>query len=156
RSLLDLLTEARADIRQGVDPALLERERVLRQLISDKADSQTRLLSGEHTEDSATAAAKEIGTLTTDYEPVEAQIRPTSPRYAALTEPVPLTLKEIQSDVLDEETMLLEYSLGEEKSFLWAVTPTSISSFELPKRAEIESAARRAYEAVTARNRLAT
>src|SRR5262249_12339120 len=67
----------------------------------------------------------------------------------------PLTLKEIQSDVLDGETLLLEYALGEEKSFLWAVTPTSISSFELPKRAEIESAARRVYEAVTARNLLA-
>src|SRR5262245_25723068 len=155
RSLLELLTEARAEIRQGVDPALLERERSLRQMISDKADGQMRLLSGEHTEESAAAASKEIDVLTTDYEQVEAQIRQTSPRYAALTEPAPLTLKEIQSDVLDEETLLLEYALGDEKSFLWAVTPTSISSFELPKRAEIESAARRVYEAVTARNRLA-
>ncbi len=155
RSLLELLTEARAELRQGVDPALLERERSLRQMISDKADGQMRLLSGKHTEERATAAAKEIDALTTDYEQVEAQIRQTSPRYAALIEPVPLTLKEIQSDVLDEETLLLEYALGEEKSFLWAVTPTSISSFELPKRAEIESAARRVYEAVTARHRIA-
>jgi CHAT domain-containing protein/Tfp pilus assembly protein PilF len=153
RSLLELLTEARAEIRQGVDPALLERERALRQMISDKADRQMRLLSGAYTEESATAAAKEMDALTTDYEQVEAKIRQTSPRYAALTEPVPLTLKEIQSDALDDETLLLEYALGEEKSFLWAVTPTSISSFELPKREKIESAARRVYEAVTARNR---
>jgi CHAT domain-containing protein/Tfp pilus assembly protein PilF len=152
RSLLELLTEARAEIRQGVDPALLERERALRQLISDKADSQAQLLSGKHTEEQATAAAKEIDALTTDYEQVEAQIRQTGPRYAALTEPLPLTLKEIQSDVLDEETLLLEYALGEEKSFLWAVTPTSISSFELPKRAEIEPVASRVYELLIARN----
>ena len=38
--------------------------------------------------------------------------------------------------------LLLEYSLGEERSYLWAVTPTSIKSFELPKRAEIETTAR--------------
>jgi CHAT domain-containing protein len=44
--------------------------------------------------------------------------------------------------------------LGEERSFLWAVTPTSIRSFELPKRAEIESALQRFYEALTARNRM--
>jgi CHAT domain-containing protein/Tfp pilus assembly protein PilF len=147
RSLLELLTEARAEIRQGVDPALLERERALRQMISDKAES----LGGKRAEEQVTAA-KEIDALITDYEQIEAQIRQTSPRYAALTEPTPLTLKEIQSDALDEETLLLEYALGEEKSFLWAVTPASISSFELPKRAEIEPVARRIYELLIARN----
>jgi CHAT domain-containing protein/Tfp pilus assembly protein PilF len=153
RSLLELLTEAGAQIRQGVDPALLEHERTLRQSISDKADFQTRLLSGKHTEEQARTAANEIDALATDYEQVEARIRQTSPRYAALTLPVPLTLQEIQRDVLDDETLLLEYSLGEEKSYLWAVTPTSIGSFELPRRAEIESTAQRVYETLTARNR---
>jgi CHAT domain-containing protein/tetratricopeptide (TPR) repeat protein len=152
RSLLELLAEAGGEIRQGVDPSLLERERLLRQSISDKADGQMRLLSGKHTEDQVAAAAKEIDTLTTDYEQLQAQIRQTSPRYAALTQPAPLSLKEIQKDVLDDETLLLEYALGEEKSFLWAVTPASIQSFELPKRAEVEAAARRVYETLTARN----
>jgi CHAT domain-containing protein len=152
RSLLELLKEAHAEIRQGVDPALLERERTLRQTISEKADHQTQLLSGKHTQEQAAAAAKEIDALTTDYEQVQAQIRHTSPRYAALTEPAPLTLKEIQTEVLDSETLLLEYAIGEEKSFLWAVTPSSIKSFELPKRSEIESVARRVHEILTARN----
>lgn len=152
RSLLELLTEAGAEIRQGVEASLLERERILRQTISDKADQQMRLLSGKYTPEQAAAAAKEIEGLTTEYEQVQTQIRQTSPRYAALTRPVPLSLKEIQTDVLDNETVLLEYSLGEEKSFLWAVTQGSIRSFELPKRAEIEGAARRVYELLTARN----
>lgn len=152
RSLLESLAEAGSEIRQGVDPVLLERERALRQSISDKADGQTRLLSGKHTEDQAAAAAKEIDALATDYEQVQAQIRKTSPHYAALTQPAPLSLKEIQKDVLDDETLLLEYALGEEKSFLWAVTSASLQSFELPKRAEIEAAARHVYELLTARN----
>jgi len=46
----------------------------------------------------------------------------------------------------------LEYALGDEKSFLWAVTPDSVTSYELPKRSEIEAAARRMYELLTARN----
>ena len=37
RSLLDLLSEARADVRQGVDAALLERERSLGRQLNDKA-----------------------------------------------------------------------------------------------------------------------
>ena len=152
RSLLELLKEARAEIQQGVDPALLERERSLQQLISEKAERQRNLLSGKHTAEQAAAAEKEINSLTTEFEQVQAQIRHTSPRYAALTQPVPLSLKEIQSEVLDENTLLLEYALGEEKSYLWAVTPTALHSFELLKRAEIEAAARRVYESLTARN----
>jgi CHAT domain-containing protein/Tfp pilus assembly protein PilF len=152
RSLLELLTEASAEIRQGVDPSLVERERMLRQSISDKADHQMRLHSAKHTEEQAAAMAKELAALTTEYEQVQAQIRQTSPRYAALTQPAPLTLKEIQSKVLDDETLLLEYAVGELKSFLWAVTPTSLNSFELPKREELEPVARRVYEALNARN----
>ncbi|MFY9572365.1 MAG: CHAT domain-containing tetratricopeptide repeat protein, partial [Blastocatellia bacterium] len=152
RSLLELLSEASAEIRQGVDPALLERERTLRQTISDKADGQMHLLRGKHTEEQATAVSREIDALTTEYEQIQGRIRETSPRYAALTQPVPLGLKEIQQRVLDTETLLLEYSLGEEKSYFWAVTPTSIKGFELPKRAEVESVARRVYELLIARN----
>jgi len=156
RSLLELLKEARAEIRQGVDPSLLERERQLRETIADKAERQTRLTMGKQTEEQRTAAEKELAALTTEYEQVQAQIRNTSPRYAALTEPVPLGLKAIQQQVLDDDTLLLEYSLGDEKSFLWAATPTWIKSFELPARSQIEQVARRIYETLTARNQSPT
>ena len=152
RSLLELLREATAGIRHGVDPALLDRQRALGQLISEKAESQSRLLNEKHTEEQATAAAKEIASLTTEYEQIEAQIRETSPQYAALVQPVPLKLEETQQRVLDTDTLLLEYSLGEEKSYLWAVTPDSLKTYELPKRAIIEPVARRVYELLTARN----
>jgi tetratricopeptide (TPR) repeat protein len=94
RSLLELLTEASAEIRQGVDPALLEGERSLQQLISAKAEQQTRLLRGQHTPEQAAAAAGELNALTTEYDQVQAAIRQTSPRYAALTQPAPLSLKD--------------------------------------------------------------
>jgi len=152
RSLLELIAEARAEIRRDVDPALIERERGIRLRIVDKAESQTRLLSGNHTEDEARAAVRELDLLTTEYEQLQARMRQTSPRYASLTQPVPLTVKEIQNEVLHDDTLLLEYALGEERSFLWAVTPTSIHSFELPRRSEIERVARRFYDVLTGRN----
>ena len=58
----------------------------------------------------------------------------------------PRGLAEIQRRVLDGDTLLLEYCLGEERSFLWAVTSTSLESFVLPGRAALETAARRVYE----------
>ena len=149
RSLLDILTESRADIREGVDPVLLERERLLQQQLSAKSERLTRLLGGKHTEEQKTAASKELQGVLTDYRDIQEQIRARSPRYAALTQPQPLSLKEIQQ-LLDEDTVLLEYALGEERSYLWAVTAASITSFELPRRAEIEAAARRVYELLVA------
>nr|MBA3356812.1 tetratricopeptide repeat protein [Pyrinomonadaceae bacterium] len=143
RSLLEALSEARADIRQGVEPSLLQRERTLQQRLNVAAERQMRLLTGKHTEEQVAAVKKEIDALTAEFQDVQAQIRQRSPRYAALTQPAPLGLKEIQA-LLDSDTLLLEYALGEERSYLWAVTPTSIKSFELPKRSEIDKEVRRA------------
>jgi CHAT domain-containing protein/Tfp pilus assembly protein PilF len=150
RSLLELLTEARADIRQGVNPKLLEQERTLQQQLDVREKRRQELLSSNPTEAQVTALEKEIEALLGQYREVQAQIRATSPRYAALTQPKPLTLAEIQQQVLDDNTLLLEYSLGEEGSYLWAVTKTGITSYELPKRATIEAAAKRFRETLTA------
>ena len=119
RSLLDVLTEARTDIRMGVDAKLLDRESKFQQELNLKSEQLTRLLVANRTSGGGKARGQ---SLLNAYQEVEAQIRSSSPRYAALTQPVPLNLKQIQTQVLDENTLLLEYSLGDEKSFLWAVT----------------------------------
>jgi CHAT domain-containing protein len=72
----------------------------------------------------------------------------------------PLRADEIQRRLLDENTVLLEYALGTasdaetDRSYLWLVTSTGVESRLLPKRAEIEAAAQRVYELMTARNRV--
>lgn len=151
RSLIELLNEAHADIRQGVDPKLLERERSLQHLLNAKTEQQIRLLVGKHTDEQAAAAAKEIEVLKAEYQQVETEIKAKSPRYAALTQPQPLKTEEIQR-LLDRDALLLEYSLGEDRSYLWAITPSSISSYELPKRADVETAAKQFYVALTTPN----
>jgi CHAT domain-containing protein/Tfp pilus assembly protein PilF len=138
RSLLDLLTESRANIRQGVDPQLLAQEQSIKRSLNAKA-SQLRKLSDSDSVDWKNLN-REIEEQTSAYEGVEAQIRSTSPAYAALTQPQPLSLREIQRE-LDPDSVLLEYALGQEQSYLWAVTPTSLFSYELPKRDAIEDAA---------------
>jgi tetratricopeptide (TPR) repeat protein len=151
RSFLELLKEASADIRQGVDGSLLERERSLQQQLNARAAAQARLLNRKHTPEQADAIAKEIAAITAEYEEVQALIRARSPRYAALTQPQPLGLVEIQQQTLDEDTLLLEYALGEKRSYLWLVSQHSIDNYELPPRADVEAATRRVYELLTAR-----
>ena len=93
-----------------------------------------------------------MDSLGAEIEQVQSRIRETSPKYAALTQPAPLDLQDIQRRVLDRDTVLLEYELGAERSFLWAVTSSSLATFELPPRVTIESAAKKVYELLAARN----
>ena len=44
-------------------------------------------------------------------------------------------------------------SIGEERSFLWAVTSTGLTSYELPKASVIEAMAQRVYDLLTSPNR---
>src|SRR4026209_1892443 len=94
---------------------------------------------------------REISALENEYQQVQAAIRKSSPQYSALTQPQPLDLKGIQQQ-LDPNTMLLEYSLGAERSYVWVVTPDSLKTYALPKREEVESVARRVNESLTARS----
>jgi len=153
RTLLEMLSAAHVDIRKGVDAALLQRERSLQSDIAAKSNLHLRLLGDKQTEQQAAAVSKEIEGLLTQHKDVEEQIRVSSPSYAALTQPQPLTAKEIQEQVLDNDTILLEYSLGEDRSYLFALTSSSLNGYELPKRAEIESKTRSLYDLLTERDR---
>ena len=151
RSLLEMLSESHVEIRKGADPLLIEKERTLSEHINAKAQRRIQLFGQKGAEAQIAALNNELNELEAEYEQVQATIRKASPAYAALTQPQPLGLKEIQSQ-LDQGTMLLEYSLGEERSYVWAVTQNSLKTHELPKREQIEHAARRVYELLTARS----
>ncbi len=144
RSFVESLREAHQDFRQDVDPVLLERERALEKVMEAKL-AQRAELTRKPGQD-ATTLTKEIDRLTAEYDSIRAQIKLKSPRYAALMEPQPFTLDQIQQRILDADSILLEYMLGDERSYLWAVTRTEIWSYELPPRAEIEVAARKFRE----------
>ena len=145
RSLLDLLTESRAEVGQGVDPALIKRERELAVQLNEKAAKLT--MSPVQTPE----LKREVSQLESDLERTQVAIRKASPRYSALTMPQPLGLKEMQAQ-LDDDTLQLEYGLGEGRSYLWAVTRNSLTSYELPDGEQIKKSALRVYNLMTARN----
>jgi CHAT domain-containing protein len=99
----------------------------------------------------APAFDKEIDELTVRYSEVEAQIRVSSPRYAALTMPEPIRVAEIQRDLLDQDTVLLEFATAGGQGWLWAVTRDTFTSYNLPFPARINSASRRIHQLLTAR-----
>lgn len=151
RGLLDLLALAGVDAKKGVEEPLLDREQQARDRLIERAYKQSALLLGKHTKEEADKINREVTVETDAYQGLQAEIRNKNPRYAALTQPISLNTSQIQQ-LLDSGTVLLEYSLGDKKSYLWAVTATSIASFDLPGRGEIETIVKRVYELSTARN----
>jgi CHAT domain-containing protein/Tfp pilus assembly protein PilF len=153
RTLLELLDAAHADIRKGVDSALLAQQRALQTDINAKRDRRASLLEGKQTTDPVKAVDNEISNLIAQYEDVQAKLRTSSPQYAALTLPQPLTSESIRNELLDHDTVLLEYSLGDERSYVFAVTPEKTAAFLLPKNADIESAALHLYKLLSSHPR---
>jgi CHAT domain-containing protein/Tfp pilus assembly protein PilF len=153
RVLLETLIEARADIRPGADAGLLDRERALQKQLSKVGEELSRVLAKEGAAEDVARARGELEAKSEEYRQVQARIRQESPRYAALTQPVPATLEEIRRDLLDDETVLLEFYLGEQRSFLWAVTRSALVSHALPGRAPIETAARKVHALMIERQR---
>ena len=62
-----------------------------------------------------------------------------------------LSLPDVQQRLLDDDTLLVEYALGDDQSYVWLVTRTSFASYELAPRGEIETAARKLYASVASR-----
>lgn len=153
RVLLESLLDARVDLRQGIEASLLERERLLQRQLNEAATQLSRSLARSQGKDSSAPAADSVERLAAEYQRLQAQIRQQSPRYASVTQPQPLDAAAIQQSVVDDGTVLLEFALGEEKSWLWAVTPRTVVSVELPARREIERAARALYQSLTARQK---
>jgi CHAT domain-containing protein/Tfp pilus assembly protein PilF len=146
RVLFEMLAESRAEPGDGPDQTLnglLRRRRELQQRLNYKASVQTRLLANKTPAEELVLVEKEVSQLAAEYDDVEAQIRLRSPRFAELARPQPLSDTVIRQQLLDDDTLLLAYSLGDVRSYLWVVAPSGIKSFELRKRAEIEEAARR-------------
>ena len=151
RSLLDLLSEPRADFRDGATAELLDRERELRGLILRQAEYQMELSLNRRDSGEVAEVANEIAQLRAEYQDIQAQLRQQNPKLVSLRSFAPTSLQQIQNELRGSDTMLLQYALGEERSYLWAVTGDSHYSYELPGRKVIEDAAGEVYPLLTAR-----
>jgi CHAT domain-containing protein/tetratricopeptide (TPR) repeat protein len=138
RALLDVLRAGSAGSKAS--PDLLARRTAFLRRLSAKVDKRSTQ-SGAR----AKALEDEIDSIRVEVDAVEAKIRRQDPRFADFSSPPPVEPHQISAG-LEPGTMLLEYSLGEDRSFLWAVEAGRIQAFILPGQKEIEDLARRVYE----------
>ena len=138
RALLDSLHVLR-ELRQPSDPALLQQEEQLQKDEQRLVDARARLLSEGGSEEEKAQVDRDLTAVRSSYETLEARIS-NNARFDLL-QPKPLRYEEIRKQLTDEQTSLLSYSLGAQKSFAWLVTKDGLQSFELPKKETIDKAA---------------
>lgn len=141
RSLLDLLSETNATVTEGVPAELLKRKQDNLDRQQELAEQLSGISSADEPKKKPADLDSELEKLQVEFDEVENQIRTASPRYAALTSSQPLSLAEVQQKVLDDQTVLLEYRLGANASYLWAVSPKEVRLYKLAGRSELEKLA---------------
>jgi CHAT domain-containing protein/tetratricopeptide (TPR) repeat protein len=138
RSLLDMLGEVNAQITEGVPADLLKQKQDNLDRQQQIAEQLTGIALTGDAKDKPSDLEKELDKLQTDFDQIENQIRTASPKYAALTAVQPLSLTDVQQKVLDDGTVLLEYALGNDASYLFAVSRSAVSIFKLPRRSDVD------------------
>jgi CHAT domain-containing protein len=152
RSLLDTLAEDRKLWNNNPNDELVRSDRELERRLRAKFDAQTVLLSTKHKDSEAKAISEEISDLMKQQDDLRARMRSGNPKFLELRQPRLLTPLEIQKQ-LDNDTLLIEFALGDKRSYVWVVSPSEIKGVDLPSRDRIEPIAQRLTEALTAANR---
>ena len=145
RSLLELLANARADLRADLDPELKAAADDLAVRGEEARRAEQALLSRPHRPEEADKLELTLAEIRAEQERLQARLRASNPRYANLASPPPVTLAAIRAAVLDPSTSLVEYFVGERESFVWVVSQTELVSSKLPGRKDLERAVDAVY-----------
>ena len=145
RTLIWEYREAVKNTPQTVDFQLISQMQNIQQQIGEQLSLLAKAQSHANQAIDIPDIERTIAVLNKQNETFKAQLRHSNPNIANLASPPTLSLEQMQAE-LDDETVLVEYSLGEQRSYLWIVGKNNFQSFALPKRAEIEIQAKNYYE----------
>jgi CHAT domain-containing protein len=145
--LLESLSGLGANLREELPATLIERETTLQKEIDrliGERDKMARTAASAARSSRLQELENELRQLTTQMDELQGQMRASSPRYTALLRPQPLSMAEIQRQLLSTDSLLLEYFVAEDRLYLFALTGESnygLQVIEIPDKAAIEKAA---------------
>ena len=130
RSFLDQLAESRARITKGLTSGQQQQQTSLLAAMAHASESLHRQNS-----DSNRQAVKDAEQ---SFEEWTLELRRTNPKYQALQYPEPDDAGKVQARLGGTGITLLEYDLGEKRSYVWAISERRVQMATLPSRREIE------------------
>ena len=148
RVLVESLNGFEASVDEQVVSGIAEKRNSLGQRLEAKLALLRSRVGGRLEAGERAAMERQVDLLLSELEILENSAL-ANPDYAALVRPKSPSLAELQSR-LGEDGLLLAYFIGQERSFLWALSQAGLAYHELAASAHIRSLA------VAARARLAT
>ncbi len=134
RAFLDSLVESRADVRRVLPKEFVEKENnILNQISNIQREIWQEGISQEHEQQ----LRKNLAVAENDLEEFHLEVRHSNPQYANLKHPQLLTTQSMQRELLEPDVALLEYVVGEDKSFAWLVSKDKVAHAVLPAQKEL-------------------
>lgn len=135
RGVSESFYEGQAHVNRNISFDLSHKEFAVKTEISKKINklSTTGELEKEKIE-------LELSELYLKLEEIEAEAKSSNPQYFELVKPKIANVGDIQN-LLDDDTVAIEYGLSSQSSYMWVITKNSFSSYKLPKISEIEKPA---------------
>jgi CHAT domain-containing protein/Tfp pilus assembly protein PilF len=135
RAFLEMLAISREGLPNDLTPEQASREKtLLAQISSAQKDLWKAGLSAKEQED----RKAKLTSAEEDLESFQVEIRRLNPRYASIRYPEPINISQVQHELLDDKTVLLEFLLGQKRSLVWALSRDQVTVKILPSREQIE------------------
>ena len=150
RALSELLRETRTTALVGVDQQLAQEEKSIRHAIRTTFDQTVAVLATDYKKEELDKLERSLTRLREQHKQSTAKLRLANPNYDKIEESTSYSLQQIQSLVIeDDQTVLLEYLVGQNASYVWVIKRNGVKVFDLPKADLITAAVRRVYENVS-------
>jgi CHAT domain-containing protein len=153
RLLLDRLGDVLAEVRTHAPADLQARQKAAQRRVNALADRLERLAAGPRKGAQEAALQRELdGALAEARDAAEAVRRASSRQFSELTDPPRLPAAEIRK-LLRPGEILLTYSLGRDRSYLWIATAQSLTIRKLAaNRARFEAEVQKLSRAIANRD----
>ncbi len=137
RAFLDVLAESAIDDLDELTPEQQAQEDRLFEQISAV---QKKLWQEDVLAEQEEKLKRELAEAENALELFRLELRRADPRYARVKAPQPLSHSRVTAELLDAETALVEYVLGDKQSFAWVLFRGKVSSVTLPPGKELTAA----------------
>ena len=134
RAFLDVLAEAGLDAMTELN---LTQQAEEDKLFEQVSSIQKELWQAQITAEQEERLNRQLAEAEDALELFRLEQRRADPRYARAKAPPPLSHNRITAEVLDAETALIEYVLGDKQSFAWVVFQNKVSAVMLPSSKEL-------------------
>lgn len=147
RSLAELLRDTQTKVIDGADPKLIEQERTLRKEIQIGVEQTVALMAADYKKDQLNELETTLTRLREQHKVVVGELRQQNPRYDQIKDTTTYSVQQVQESIVeDDQTMLLEYFLAKNASYVWAIKRNDIKVFTLPKADDITEKVRAVYD----------